>query len=65
MELYEGHIACDGRSRSEIVVPIVDGEGRVVGVLDVDCKVVSGFDGVDREGMERLCALLGESCDWP
>lgn len=60
---WPGHIACDSASKSEIVVPITDGQ-RVVGVIDVDCAVLEGFDEVDREGLEKLAALLGRSCDW-
>lgn len=60
---FPGHIACDGASRSEIVIPIVSG-GRVVAVLDVDCAVVGGFDEVDRKALEELGRLVGGSCDW-
>ncbi|KAK2069040.1 hypothetical protein P8C59_003647 [Phyllachora maydis] len=62
---FPGHIACDGDSRSEIVVPVVAaGEGRLVAVIDVDCAVPGGFDDVDRVWLEKLAALLGRSCDW-
>ncbi|KAG9233224.1 GAF domain-like protein [Amylocarpus encephaloides] len=64
VEEFPGHIACDGDSRSEIVVPIVVG-GVVKGIIDVDCKVVGGFDEVDRSWLEKLAVLLGEGCDWP
>ena len=64
VELFPGHIACDGDSKSEIVVPILDGEGRLVGIIDVDCKVEKGFDEVDRLWLEKLAGLLGEGCDW-
>ena len=33
-------------------------------MIDVDCKVVEGFDGVDREGLERVAGLVGRSCEW-
>ncbi|RMZ79592.1 hypothetical protein DV737_g3274, partial [Chaetothyriales sp. CBS 132003] len=50
---FDGHIACDGDTKSEIVVPIVVGEEkRLVGVIDVDCKEVQGFDDEDRLGLE-------------
>jgi L-methionine (R)-S-oxide reductase len=62
---WEGHIACDSESRSEIVVPIKDKEGRVRGVLDVDCRTVGGFSAIDQEGLERIVKLLGEGCTWP
>ena len=65
VETWEGHIACDSESRSEIVVPIRDSLGRVRGVLDVDCRTVGGFSEVDREGLERIVKLLGEGSQWP
>ncbi|KAB5539450.1 GAF domain-like protein, partial [Coniochaeta sp. 2T2.1] len=65
VDKFPGHIACDGDSRSEIVVPIVvEGKG-VVGIIDVDCAVVDGFDETDKEWLERLARLVGEGCDWP
>ncbi|KAK4141296.1 GAF domain-like protein, partial [Dichotomopilus funicola] len=62
---FPGHIACDGASRSEIVVPIVEKKGRVVAIIDVDCAEVDGFDDVDREWLEKLAKVIGEACDWP
>lgn len=64
VDAFPGHIACDGDSRSEIVVPILAEGGRLVAIIDVDCAVVDGFDHVDREYLERLAALLGSGCDW-
>ncbi|KAK5453560.1 hypothetical protein LTS15_006745 [Exophiala xenobiotica] len=63
VEEFPGHIACDSDSRSEIVVPIKSG-GKVVGVLDIDCAAVGGFDGQDQQGLEDIAELLGKSCDW-
>jgi len=60
---FPGHIACDSASKSEIVVPIVL-EGKTVGVIDVDCALVSGFDAVDAEGLQALANLLAKGCDW-
>lgn len=54
---FNGHIACDSASKSEIVVPLVDGE-RLLGVWDVDSPHVARFDAVDQAGMERLCAVF-------
>jgi L-methionine (R)-S-oxide reductase len=62
---WDGHIACDSDSRSEIVVPIKDKEGQIRGVLDVDCRSVCGFSAEDQEGLERIMRLLGEGCQWP
>jgi len=55
---FPGHIACDPRSRSEIVVPLLDRDGAVVGVLDVDSGHPGHFDGVDRDGLEPIVALV-------
>ena len=54
VEAFPGHIACDGRSRSEIVVPVWDAAGRLLAVLDVDSDQVAAFDDADRAGLERL-----------
>ncbi len=51
---FEGHIACDSRSESEIVVPVRDSAGRVVAVFDVDSFRAGSFDEVDREELEEL-----------
>ncbi len=55
---FAGHIACDSRSRSEIVVPLRDATGAVVGVLDVDSESPARFDEADREGLEAVAALI-------
>ncbi len=55
---FPGHIACDARSRSEIVVPFRDRSGQVTGVLDVDSAEVGAFDEVDRRWLEEIVALL-------
>jgi GAF domain-containing protein len=53
---FPGHIACDARSASEIVVPLRDAAGRVVAVLDVDSLLPGAFDGTDQEGLEAILA---------
>lgn len=58
VEAFAGHIACDSRSRSEIVVPVFDREGRLAGVLDVDSTELDAFDGVDQAGLEAICGDL-------
>ncbi|HYC67522.1 GAF domain-containing protein [Brevundimonas sp.] len=55
---FPGHIACDSRSASEIVVPVHDGAGRLIAVLDVDATETGAFDGVDAEALERLMARV-------
>lgn len=55
---FAGHVACDARSRSEIVVPVRDAQGTIVAVLDVDSDRPDAFSEVDREGLEAIVALL-------
>lgn len=57
---FEGHIACDSASRSEIVVPLVKPDGSLLGVWDVDSPHVARFDDEDLAGMEALCAVFME-----
>jgi L-methionine (R)-S-oxide reductase len=54
---FPGHIACDGASNSEIVVPLVKDE-KVLGVLDLDSPNLGRFDEIDQEGLEKLVAVL-------
>ena len=56
---FEGHIACDSASNSEIVVPLFK-DGRVVGVLDIDSPIYSRFDESDRLGLEEFAAIVQE-----
>jgi GAF domain-containing protein len=51
---FPGHIACVARSRSEIVVPVLYGDGELLAVLDVDSERPAAFDDEDRAGLERL-----------
>lgn len=53
---FPGHITCDPRSRSEIVVPVFDAAGELLAVLDIDSSVPGAFDTADREGLEALVA---------
>ncbi len=55
---FPGHIACDSRTRSEIVIPLRDARGKVIGVLDVDSREPDHFDEVDARGLERILTLL-------
>ena len=54
VEAFPGHIACDSRSRSEIVVPVVDSQARLIAVFDVDSEEKAAFDEVDRHWLERI-----------
>ena len=60
---FDGHIACDARSLSEIVVPIVV-DGAVVGVLDLDSPEVRTFDIEDRRALETIVRDLVPRIDW-
>jgi L-methionine (R)-S-oxide reductase len=51
---FPGHITCDARSRSEIVVPVRDPQGDLIAVLDIDSEQLDAFDDDDRRGLERL-----------
>ena len=51
---FPGHIACDSRSASEIVVPVLGPAGDLIAVFDVDATVTSAFDAVDAEALEQL-----------
>lgn len=60
---FDGHIACDSNSRSEIVLPLrVD--GRIVGVLDIDSPVYNRFDESDENGLKAFAEVLEKNCDW-
>ena len=55
---FPGHIACDSRSNSEIVVPVLDQAGALVAVLDVDSTAFAAFDDVDARGLEAVCRAM-------
>lgn len=64
---YPGHIACDGETQSEIVCPLIveKGASRIaVGILDLDCLALNGFNEDDRRGLEKIAKLVSEGCDW-
>ncbi len=56
---FPGHIACDARSRSELVVPIAR-DGEVIGLIDLDSPDLARFDEEDRNGIEALAALIAD-----
>jgi len=60
---FAGHIACDTASRSEVVVPLLQGD-LLLGVLDIDSPALNRFDDEDRSGLEALAALWVESSNW-
>jgi GAF domain-containing protein len=55
---FPGHIACDSRSKSEIVVPFRNQTGEIIGVLDVDSKELASFDKVDAEWLQKILGLI-------
>ena len=61
VQTFPGHIACDARARSEIVVPVHDAGGRLIAVLDVDSERPGTFDEEDGAGLERLVARFARA----
>ena len=55
---FEGHIACDPRAKSEIVIPVRDKKGGIIGVLDIDSKILNRFDETDAIELEKIIRLL-------
>ena len=60
---FEGHIACDSASNSEIVLPIHDGDD-VIGVLDIDSPLVGRFSEKDEDGLKEIVRVLEKNCIW-
>lgn len=58
---FPGHIACSSAAKSEIVVPLFDGDGVVIAVLDVDSDRIGDFSDVDRDGLEKI-AVISANC---
>lgn len=58
---FPGHIACDARSRSEIVVPVFDHTGALLAVLDIDSPVLNAFGDADVAGLEALVAWFARA----
>lgn len=58
VEAFPGHIACDSRTRSEVVIPLLDATGTPIGVLDIDSHRPGHFDNIDRAGFEAIVHLL-------
>ena len=61
---FPGHIACDCASESEIVVPVLDAEGKLVAVIDIDSPHRARFTDIDKVGIEAVAAVMGLACDW-
>lgn len=58
---FPGHIACDANSRSEIVVPVYNGTGELIAVLDIDSPVPDAFGDDDVVGLERMVAWFART----
>ncbi len=58
VQAFAGHVACDERSRSEIVVPVREPAGNVVAILDVDSDQPDAFTKADQDGLENITSLI-------
>lgn len=63
VHLFAGHIACDGASNAEIVIPLHK-NGKVVGVLDIDSPVFHRFSETDQQILEQFCQILEKGCEF-
>lgn len=55
---FPGHIACDSRSNSEIVVPLIDQSGAILGCLDIDSQEYNNFDDIDKIYLTKISHLV-------
>lgn len=60
---YEGHIACDSRSQSELVCPLIVNQ-QLVGVFDLDSPITARFSETDKIGIESLVQVLNDNTNW-
>jgi len=58
VEKFPGHIACDSRSKSEIVIPLKDNRNNIIGVMDVDSAALNSFDEVDSKWLQKITELV-------
>ena len=63
VEQFPGHIACSSLSRSEIVVPLHDASGNVIGVLDIDSKELATFDDIDARWLEAVARVIEKNVE--
>ena len=61
---FPGHIACDSASASEIVIPMILSDGRLIGVLDIDSPIRDRFSEDDQEALEQFVAVLCQTPEW-
>jgi len=60
VDKFSGHIACDSDSKSEIVLPIINKDGELFGVLDLDSSEYNSFNETDKIYLEEICKFLVE-----
>lgn len=60
VDQFPGHIACDSRSKSEIVIPVKNRDNHIIGVLDIDSNLLSNFDNTDAVHLEIIVMKLFE-----
>ena len=58
VEKFPGHIACDSRSKSEIVIPVKDENGEILGVLDIDSDKLDSYCETDLAALEKIVKLI-------
>ena len=61
VEEFPGHIACSSLSRSEIVVPLLDSNGNVKAVLDIDSRELAAFDETDAQWLEEIATAIAKT----
>lgn len=61
---FPGHIACDGASESELVVPVFDKEGHVIALIDLDCPKQNGFSAEDERTFVEVARRISAASDW-
>lgn len=61
VEEFPGHIACSSLSRSEIVVPLLDSNGNVKAVLDIDSRELAAFDDTDAHWLEQIAEAIAKT----
>lgn len=62
---FPGHIVCDEASRSELVIPLITAEGRLLGVLDLDSPSLGRFSDEDARGLGDAVRILLANTNWP
>tara|TARA_B110001454_G_scaffold219198_1_gene251453 strand:+ start:20744 stop:21232 length:489 start_codon:yes stop_codon:yes gene_type:complete len=58
VDKFPGHIVCDSASKSEIVIPLLNKDGKLIGVFDLDSPSFNRFSNSDRTGLEKIVAIL-------